>query len=114
MDINFSDLALPTNQLILIKHESVSAYHKYRSVWNLRIGDQLEEKHESHNAFDKCAIAATRNYILPATIQPSAVESLFQKKISRFAHYLIINKGQVSYSVTDAHRPRSPLVQVGL
>ena len=86
-------------------------YHEYSLVWTARIGEELVAKHESHNAFDKYAIAATK--LLPGTIWSSVVGHLPQE-ISKFMHYLIIHGGQVSCNVTGAHDRQSPLVQGGL
>ena len=81
-------------------------YQEYYSVWTPKISEQLVAKQESHNAFDRYEIAATK--LLPATIWPSVVRYL-PPEISRIAHYLIIHEGRVSCNVTNAHHRRSPL-----
>ena len=40
-------LDLPKNSLILINHDSLREYHKYHSVWTLRIGEQFVAKRKA-------------------------------------------------------------------
>ena len=86
-------------------------YHEYRRVWTPTVAEELVVQHESHNAYDRYAIAALK--LLPGTIRPSVIGHL-PREISRFTYYIIIHGGRVSCKVIDAHYRRSPLVQGGL
>ena len=79
-------------------------YHFYRSVWNARIGEQLQATQDDDNTEDRFAVALTKN---------NQTVGHVPREQSRILWYFLSHGGKLTAEVTG-RRKRSPLVQGGL
>jgi len=85
---------------------AVHGYHVYQSIWNSRVGEQLECRCENDNIHNMYAVAVMK----PGT----GVVGHLPRRISTPCNRFIENRGTITYVVTGSRRYSADLEQGGL